>query len=189
MIKAGILGATGTVGQRLVQLLVAHPQFEIVDLIASERSAGGIYRDVCRWQISPDIPSSVAGMRVKGLDERTEASVLFSGLPTNVAAECEPVYAAAGHVVSSNASSYRMDPDVPLIIPEINPDHLAAIEYQQRRRGWRGMIVTNPNCTTIGSGSFAQATPGCLWCNPCGHGQYASYLRSGLSRCSVSRRY
>jgi aspartate-semialdehyde dehydrogenase len=150
MIKAGILGATGTVGQRLVQLLVAHPYFEIVDLIASERSAGGVYRDVCRWMVSPDIPPAVAGMRVKGLAERTEAAVLFSGLPSDVAKECEPAYAAAGHVVSSNASSYRMAPDVPLIIPEINPDHVAAIACQQRARGWRGMIVTNPNCTTIG---------------------------------------
>src|SRR5437870_596028 len=111
MIKAGILGATGTVGQRLVQLLADHPQFEIVDLIASERSAGGAYRDVCRWLISPDIPPAVATMRVKGLSERTEATVLFSGLPTEVARECEPAYAAAGHAVSSNASSYRMAPD------------------------------------------------------------------------------
>jgi len=150
MIKAGILGATGTVGQQLVRMLTDHPQFEIVDVMASERSAGGVYRDVCRWAVSPDIPTTVAGLRVKGLSERTEATVLFSGLPTEAARECEGAYAAAGHVVSSNASAYRMAADVPLLIPEVNPEHVAAIEGQQRERGWRGFIVTNPNCTTIG---------------------------------------
>ncbi|UCD41784.1 MAG: aspartate-semialdehyde dehydrogenase [Chloroflexota bacterium] len=149
-IPVGILGATGAVGQRFVQLLADHPWFEIAALTGSERTTGGVYRDVCRWVLDEDIPESIGEMSVRESDASLPARLLFSALPTRAAKSLEPVLAESGFVVCSNASAYRQDPDVPLIIPEVNGDHLALLERQKSNRGWRGLLVTSPNCTTTG---------------------------------------
>jgi len=146
-IRVGILGATGAVGQRFVQLLMGHPWFEITVLAASERSAGKRYADACRWILREDMPEPVRDMVLEYGTPGLECDLLFSALPANIAREVEPPFAAAGYVVCSNASAYRMEPDIPLLIPEVNPDHTALIEVQRHRRGWSGFIVTNPNCT------------------------------------------
>jgi len=149
-IKVGILGATGAVGQRFVQLLDGHPWFEIAALAASEASAGKTYAEACTWRISADMPASVREMEVRPIEPGFEADIVFSALPGSVAGPVEEAFAAAGYAVCSNASAHRMDPDVPLLIPEVNPQHLGLIPHQQRNRGWdKGYIVTNPNCTTI----------------------------------------
>ncbi len=145
-IRVGILGATGAVGQRFVQLLMGHPWFEITVLAASERSAGKRYADACRWILRGDMPEPVRDMVLEYGTPGLECDLLFSALPANIAREVEPPFAAAGYVVCSNASAYRMEPDIPLLIPEVNPDHTALIEVQRHRRGWSGFIVTNPNC-------------------------------------------
>jgi aspartate-semialdehyde dehydrogenase len=145
-----ILGATGTVGQRFIQLLFDHPWFEISVLGGSTRSAGQRYGDICRWQLEEDIPPSIAEMVVRSLDPPLPARIVFSALPSSIAREIEPAFARDGYVVCSNASAYRQDPDVPLIIPEINPEHLGLIEGQREKKGWKGLIVTSPNCTTTG---------------------------------------
>lgn len=147
-IRVGILGATGAVGQRFVQLLVGHPWFEITVLAASERSAGKRYADACRWILRGDMPEAVRDMVLEYGAPGLACDLIFSALPANIAREVEPPFAEAGYAVCSNASAYRMEPDIPLLIPEVNPDHTALIEVQRRRRGWRGFIVTNPNCTT-----------------------------------------
>lgn len=149
-IPIAILGATGTVGQRFIQLCFEHPWFEITALCGSERSAGQRYGDVCQWQLEGDIPASVAEMVVGSPEPPLEAQIVFSALPSPIAKEIEPVFAQDGYVVCSNASAYRQDPDVPLIIPEINPNHLGLIESQRKIKGWKGFIVTSPNCTTTG---------------------------------------
>ncbi len=146
-IKVAVLGATGMVGQRFVQLLQNHPWFEIAALTGSERSAGRSYGEVCRWVIDGELPAALRDMPVLGSEDSLDAPLVFSALPSNVAGPLEERLAAAGHVVCSNASNHRMAPDVPLLIPEVNPEHLGLIEVQRRRRGWRGAIVTNPNCT------------------------------------------
>ncbi|HET7747306.1 MAG TPA: aspartate-semialdehyde dehydrogenase [Vicinamibacteria bacterium] len=148
-IPVGILGATGAVGQRFVQLLADHPWFEIAELAASDRSAGKAYREACTWRLATAPPDRVAGMVVKSCDARFEAPLLFSGLDSSVAGDVEAELAGRGHAVVSNARNHRMDPDVPLLIPEVNPDHLAALDVQRRRTG-RGYIVTNPNCSVVG---------------------------------------
>jgi aspartate-semialdehyde dehydrogenase len=146
----GVLGATGAVGQRFVELLDGHPWFEVVELVASDRSAGRAYGEAVNWKISAGPPAAVSGLVLKGLEDRLESRVLFSALPAEVAGPVEERLAAAGHAVFSNARNHRMDPDVPLMIPEVNPDHAAMIHHQRRRRGWqRGLLVTNPNCSTI----------------------------------------
>lgn len=146
----GVLGATGAVGQRFVELLDGHPWFEVVELVASDRSAGRVYGEAVNWKISAGPPAAVSGLVLKGLEDRLESRVLFSALPAEVAGPVEERLAAAGHAVFSNARNHRMDPDVPLMIPEVNPDHAAMIHHQRRRRGWqRGLLVTNPNCSTI----------------------------------------
>lgn len=149
-IKVGILGATGAVGQRFVELLADHPWFEIAALAASEVSAGKAYAEACTWRLSADMPEAVRDMQVLAVEPGFEADIVFSALPGNVAGPVEEAFAAAGYVVCSNASAHRMDPDVPLLIPEVNPQHLGLIPLQQHNRGWeKGHIVTNPNCTTI----------------------------------------
>jgi aspartate-semialdehyde dehydrogenase len=151
--RVGILGATGTVGQRFVQLLQGHPQFEITALAASDRSAGKPYAEACAWKLSGTIPENVREIAVQPIEPPLDCDIVFSSLPSSVARETEEAFARAGYPVISNSSSYRMDEDVPLLIPEINHDHLGLIEIQQKNRGFgKGFIVTNPNCAVI---SFA----------------------------------
>lgn len=149
-ISVGILGATGAVGQRFVQLLADHPWFEITALAASERSAGRRYGEACRWVIPGDPPSAVAKMSVQPLKPNLDAQIVFSALPSGVAREVEPDFAQAGYLVCSNASAYRSVDEVPLLIPEINADHVALVDAQRQARGWSGLIVTSPNCTITG---------------------------------------
>ena len=151
-IKVGILGATGMVGQRFIQLLENHPWFEISALAASERSAGKNYQEsmIGRWKLETPIPQDVAGMEVKECTPDLDCRVVFSALDSNVAGPVEEEFACAGYVVSSNSKNHRMDDDVPLLIPEINGDHLEIIPAQKKRIGSKGFIVTNPNCSTIG---------------------------------------
>lgn len=149
-IPVAVLGATGAVGQRFIQLLENHPWFRLHELVASERSAGKAYAEAADWRLESVLPSAVAGMMVKPLGGELESALLFSGLDSSVAGEAEELYASRGGVVVSNSKNHRMAADVPLLIPEINADHLDAIETQRKRRGGRGYIVTNPNCSTIG---------------------------------------
>lgn len=144
-----ILGATGLVGQRLVQLLAEHPWFEIRALAASDNSVGKRYADAARWHLGSDMPTAVRQMVVEPCEPRFDAAIVFSALPSDVAGEIEEAFANAGYLVSSNASSHRMDADVPLVIPEVNPEHLELIRTQQARRKARGAIICNPNCSTI----------------------------------------
>ena len=145
-----VLGATGMVGQRFVERLVNHPFFELVAVAASGRSAGKRYCEAAKWFIGEEMPAEVRDMVVKEVDpSKIKADIVFSALPSAVARKVEPEFAEAGFIVASNASAYRMAEDVPLLIPEVNPEHLDMIEVQQDRRGWDGAIITNPNCTTI----------------------------------------
>jgi len=148
--RVGILGATGTVGQRFVQLLEEHPQFEITALAASDRSSGKRYAEACAWKLAGTIPVYARDIVVTPIEPPLDCDLVFSSLPSNVARETEEAFARAGYPVISNSSSYRMDEDVPLLIPEINHNHLGLIEIQQRNRGFgKGFIVTNPNCAVI----------------------------------------
>jgi len=150
-IRAGVLGATGAVGQRFIQLLDANPWFEITALAASERSEGRTYEEACAWRLSVDCPDRVRKMVVQPAEPDLDCEIVFSALPSSSAAAIEEAFAAAGYGVLSNASVHRMDPDVPLLIPEVNPDHLALLAHQRRNRGWAdGFIVTDPNCSTVG---------------------------------------
>ena len=148
-ISVGILGATGAVGQRFVQLLADHPWFEIAELAASDRSAGKPYREACTWRLPTALPDAVASRVVQTTDTPFRSKVLFSGLDALVAGDVETMLAGRGHAVISNARNHRMDADVPLLIPEVNPDHLDAVAVQQRRTH-AGYIVTNPNCSVAG---------------------------------------
>lgn len=149
-LRAGILAATGMVGQRLIQLLANHPWFEISAVAASDKSAGKKYAQATRWLLETPIPETVAGMTVQACAPGLDCDFALSGLPGEVAEQMELDLAKAGLPVISNASSHRMKLDVPLLIPEINPDHLDALAVQKQRIGGKGFIVTNPNCTTIG---------------------------------------
>ncbi len=150
-IPVAVLGATGTVGQRFVSLLADHPWFEIVSVTGSERSEGKAYGEAARWLLPGEIPLMVREMRVNHSDGRLQgARLLFSALPARVAEGAEPRLAAEGYIVCSNASAHRMGTDIPLLIPEINADHLALIDRQRDLRGWSGLIVTSPNCSTTG---------------------------------------
>jgi len=150
-IPVAVMGATGTVGQHFVKLLLDHPWFELAALTASERSASKRYGEAAKWYLSEEVPEQVADIEVRPTDPKAveDAKLLFSAMPAEEAEKIEPACAEAGFIVSSNSSNFRMDPDVPLIIPEVNPDHLALIEVQKEKRGWGGYIVKNPNCTTI----------------------------------------
>lgn len=151
--RVGILGATGAVGQRFVQLLENHPQFEVTALAASDRSVEKTYVEATPWKLTAPMPEYVKQMRVVPIEPPLECDIVFSSLPSSVARETEEKFARAGHAVISNSSSFRMDEDIPLIIPEINAEHLGLIEAQRRKRGFgRGFIVTNPNCAIM---SFA----------------------------------
>jgi aspartate-semialdehyde dehydrogenase len=149
-IDVAVLGATGSVGQRFVQLLDNHPWFRVAELVASERSAGRKYRDVCDWRLATPMPSEVGSLRVKGLDDEIGSPIVFSSLPGGLAARLEVELASQGKSVFTNARDNRMEPDVPLVIPEVNAEHLCMIERQRAERGWsKGLVVANPNCSTI----------------------------------------
>ena len=148
--RVGILGATGMVGQRFVELLEGHPQFEVTALAASDRSQGKSYREACAWRLPCALPAHTGSLVVSAPRPPLDCDLIFSSLPGEMARETEDAFARAGYPVISNSSAFRMDGDVPLIIPEINHEHLALIETQRRTRGYeRGYIVTNPNCSTI----------------------------------------
>ncbi len=150
--RVGVLGATGAVGQRLIQLLDPHPEFELVVLTASEESAGRSYRDAAKWRIETPIPDDVADLEVRETDPSAipdDIDLLFSSLPSSVGERVEPGFCEAGYVVSSNSSNARMAEDVPLTIPEVNHDHLDLLEVQRDSRGWDGALLKNPNCSTI----------------------------------------
>ncbi|GAC1662470.1 MAG: aspartate-semialdehyde dehydrogenase [Candidatus Acidiferrum sp.] len=149
--RAGVLGATGIVGQRLVKLLADHPWFELTEVAASERSSGKNYSDAVRWHLDEPIPTSARGLVVKSLEPKLHCDFVFSALDSSVAGAAEEDFARAGYPVVSNSKNHRMDSDVPLLIPEVNSAHLAAISQQQKNRGYDGgFIVTNPNCSTAG---------------------------------------
>jgi len=149
--KAGVLGATGVVGQRLVQLLANHPWFELTEVAASERSSGKTYAEAVRWHLDTPIPDVARGLVVKGLDLNLDCDFVFSALDSSVAGAAEEDFARAGYPVVSNSRNHRMDPDVPLLIPEVNAAHLDSIPLQQKNRGYDGgFLVTNPNCSTAG---------------------------------------
>jgi aspartate-semialdehyde dehydrogenase len=148
-IEVGILGATGMVGQHFIRFLQGHPWFDLKWLGASDRSAGKKYRDAMTWHLGV-VPDSVAGITVDECKPGNAPRLLFSAMDASVATEIERAFAQAGHVVVSNSKNHRMERDVPLLVPEINADHLKLIPGQQRARGWTGQIVTNPNCSTIG---------------------------------------
>ncbi|MDI6639883.1 MAG: aspartate-semialdehyde dehydrogenase [Methanocellales archaeon] len=150
MIKVGVLGATGAVGQRFIQLLARHPWFALTCVTASERSVGKRYADAVNWRLETQLPDEIGELDVlPTAPDEVDAEIVFSALPASIAREGEPRFAEAGFVVASNASSYRMESDVPLMIPEVNPDHLGLIKIQRDNRNWDGCIITNPNCTTI----------------------------------------
>ena len=149
-LRVGILGATGMVGQRFIQLLENHPQFEITALAASDRSQGKTFQEACTWRLAGEMPDFVRSMTVAAPLPPLECELIFSSLPGDIARQSEDAFARAGFPVISNSSAFRMDPDVPLLIPEVNPDHLALLDGQRSKRGdGKGFIVTNPNCSTI----------------------------------------
>ncbi len=145
----GILGATGVVGQQFIRLLDGHPWFRVTWLAASERSEGRTYAEAASWRLATPMPAWAASMPVQQAAANGAPRLLFSSLDAAVAGDIEGAFAAAGHVVVSNARNYRMEADVPLLVPEINAGHLALIERQREARGWAGAIVTNPNCSTV----------------------------------------
>ncbi len=151
--KVAILGATGAVGQRYIQLLQGHPWFEIAVLAASERSAGKKFKDACNWMMETELPPEIAEMPVANIDVKSceqtgDFDLVFTSLPGDLAGPTENEFGAM-YPVFSKASAHRMEKDVPLLIPEINPDHSELIKVQQRLRGWKGFITTDPNCSTI----------------------------------------
>jgi aspartate-semialdehyde dehydrogenase len=147
-IEVGILGATGMVGQHFIRFLQGHPWFDLTWLGASDRSAGKKYGDAMTWHLGV-VPETVAGITVDECKPGNAPRLLFSSMDASVATEIEQAFAHAGHIVVSNSRNHRMESDVPLLVPEINPDHLKLVPGQQRARGWKGQIVTNPNCSTI----------------------------------------
>jgi aspartate-semialdehyde dehydrogenase len=149
-IKVGVLGATGSVGQRFIQLLADHPWFEITALAASEKSVGKPYREACNWFLSADIPQNIADMIIKPIEPDLDCQLVFSAIPGRIARPYEESFAEAGYGIMSNVSVHRYDEDVPLVTAEVNPEHLQIIPHQQARRGWsKGFIVTNSNCSAM----------------------------------------
>jgi aspartate-semialdehyde dehydrogenase len=149
-IPVGVLGATGAVGQKFVKLLENHPWFDLTELAASDRSAGKVYEEATIWRQYTNIPEQLRRRTVKPCAPNLDCRIVFSGLDSSVAGEVEEEFARAGYIVVTNARNHRMDDDVPLLVPEVNPDHLNLIKAQRQKRGWTGAIVTNPNCSTIG---------------------------------------
>jgi aspartate-semialdehyde dehydrogenase len=146
-ISVGVLGATGSVGQKFIQLLSNHPNFEVKEIAASERSEGKKYIEAVNWILPEMIPGNIANLKIKSVNDNFTSKLLFSALDNSIAGEVEEYYAKKGHIVVSNSKNHRWDNDVPLLIPEVNPDHLKLIKYQKFNGG---AIVTNPNCSTIG---------------------------------------
>ncbi|HEY0005461.1 MAG TPA: aspartate-semialdehyde dehydrogenase [Pyrinomonadaceae bacterium] len=149
--RVGILGATGTVGQRFIQLLAHHPQFEVTALAASDRSQGKTYARACSWKLAGEMPESARELLVQPPQPPMDCELIFSSLPGEIARRAEEEFARAGYPVISNSSAFRMDRDVPLLIPEVNHEHLSLLEAQRGRLDQKsGFIVTNPNCSAIG---------------------------------------
>ncbi len=148
-LPVGVLGGTGAVGQRFIQLLESHPWFEVAEIAASDRSAGKPYKEACTWRLAGGMPEAAARLEVKGCEGPFRSRLLFSGLDSKVAGEVETQLSAQGHAVVSNSKNHRMDPHVPILIPEINPSHLDSLAAQQKA-GRKGYIVTNPNCVVVG---------------------------------------
>lgn len=150
-IPVAVLGATGSVGQRFIQLLDGHPWFYVASVTGSERAVGQAYAQACHWILAEPMPEWAHEMVVQPTSpESVDAMIAFSALPADQAREIEPAFARSGLAVCSNASAFRMEPDVPILMPEINPDHCILIDVQRRKRGWPGCIVTNSNCTSAG---------------------------------------
>ena len=148
-IDVGVLGATGMVGQHFIRFLQGHPWFRLVWLGASDRSAGKLLRDATSWRLEGDMPATVSNMVVSECKPGNAPRLVFSAMDASVAMEIEREFAQAGHFVVSNSRNHRMEQDVPLLVPEVNANHLCSIKVQQKNRGWKGAIVTNPNCSTI----------------------------------------
>jgi aspartate-semialdehyde dehydrogenase len=148
-IEVGILGGTGMVGQHFIRFLQGHPWFRLTWLGASDRSAGKKLKDATAWRLEGDMPADIAEVTVSDSKPGNAPRLVFSAMDASVATEIERAFAEAGHVVVSNSRNHRMEPDVPLLVPEINPSHLSLVEVQRANRGWKGAIVTNPNCSTI----------------------------------------
>jgi aspartate-semialdehyde dehydrogenase len=149
MISVGILGATGMVGQQFISLLANHPWFKVDWLGASQRSEGKAFRDAAAWRLATPLPDDVANRTVEAAVPGNAPKLMFSGLDSSVAWEIEGAFARAGHIIVSNSRNYRMEQTVPLLIPEVNADHLALLKAQSAAFGWNGAIITNPNCATI----------------------------------------
>lgn len=150
-IPVAILGATGNVGQMFIHLLNGHPLFKVEELAASEKSAGKKYIEAVkgRWHVSSEIPENIADLEVKECKPNLKSRIVFSALDSSVAKEIEEIFAEKGYFVISNTSAHRMEKDVPIVIPEVNPEHLELIKFQKSKRGWKGFIVAKPNCSTI----------------------------------------
>ena len=147
--RVGILGATGMVGQRFIELLVDHPQFEVTAVAASDRSQGKTFGEACTWRLIGDMPAAVRSLPVQLPSPPLDCDLVFSSLPGEMARETEGNFAAAGYPVISNSSAFRMDEDVPLLIPEVNHEHIGLLKQQRNKHSKGGFIVTNPNCSTI----------------------------------------
>ncbi len=148
-IEVGILGGTGMVGQHFIRFLQRHPWFKLTWLGASDRSAGKKLKDATVWRLDGEMPASAAEIVVSDSRPADAPKLVFSAMDASVATDIEQAFAAAGHVVVSNSRNHRMEADVPLIVPEVNPEHLHLLSVQRANRGWKGMIVTNPNCSTV----------------------------------------
>tara|TARA_B100001013_G_C24619749_1_gene446736 strand:+ start:1792 stop:2850 length:1059 start_codon:yes stop_codon:yes gene_type:complete len=149
-LQVGILGATGTVGQRLIQLLENHPWFKVKELGASDHSIGQKYREACHWRVSESMPEFIQELPLRNCRPPFGVDLIFSVLPSSIAGQTELSFARAGYPVVSNSKNHRMAEDVPLLVPEVNPKHLELIPIQQKKRGFgSGFVITNPNCTTI----------------------------------------
>ena len=148
-IQVGILGSTGMVGQQLIQELTDHPWFELTWLGASERSAGRQYTDVIDWRLPTSLSSTLGNLIVQSSEPTSAPHLMFSGVDASAAGQIESAFANAGHMIVSNARNHRMEECVPLLIPEVNPDHLGLLGQQRKRKGWAGGVVTNPNCSTV----------------------------------------
>lgn len=148
-IEVGILGGTGMVGQHFIRFLQGHPWFKLTWLGASDRSAGKRLKDATSWRLDGEMPTAAADITVSDSVPGNAPKLVFSAMDASVATEIEQAFAAAGHIVVSNSRNHRMEADVPLVVAEVNPDHLQLLKNQQAKRGWKGLIVTNPNCSTI----------------------------------------